>query len=542
MAKNGGKSKRRVTKRRVTITTTNKLGKPRRGGGLKQAKKRSRSAYLDMLENPLASDPAACPDGYTAQTTVFSLQNNGIPIATGAASTLQSLVVNPWSLGRSRERAGQCIAPVTLIANPTGTFIVPNSRVGTQPIVQYFATPADQAVFNSVPNVALAGLAASNVGDFMLVARSAANAALTSLETRNPIYYTGVGSGNGSSSTTTFSNPVISVYDRARPLCAAVKLTYIGPHGDGQKGILFINSAMLGPPGNGVSHFKTLSELKAHPDTVQVRVGADFQVNLYPASDVARGFTSLSGWRSPWGTCVASSNLALNDFSQSVIAVDSSNTGATTPYIAAQNLTVDACAVYPSDSYATFSTAGIAAAKQPLGMAGVIGAQRLGVISAVPLSGEVEDIDSKSGLEFLTNPFYAAPAVAIGGADLGSAQLSVSTNDTAALAAANVRDLSTSAALGQWPLLYIVMEGVPVASTMYDMKVKTHYEAVPQPSVASFITSMDTKSEPRVVETGTKIMEKKGDLRQTMAETMNYTNAFIGAGLVSYAARRAAGR
>lgn len=532
--KNGGKRSKKVTHRRTTITTTNKIGKPRKGGGQKQAKKRSRNAYLDMLANPMASDPAACPDGYTAQTTVFSLQNNGIPFSTGATSTLQSIVVNPWSLGRSRERAGQAMSLTTMINNPTGTFLVPNSRVGTQPVVQYFATPADQAKFNSIPNIALAGLSPSNVGDFLLVARSAANASGTSLETPNPVFYTGVGSGNASTSGSNFQNPVIAVYDRARPLCASVKLTYIGPHGDGQKGILFINSAMLGPPANGVSHFKTLAELKAHPDTVQVRVGADFQVNMYPASDVARGFTSLSGWRSPWGTCVASTNLALTDFTQSVICVDSSNAGPTTEYIKPENSTVDACAVYPGDAYATFSSIDIAPAKQPLGVVGLTGGQRLACISAVPMSGELEDIDSKSALEFSHNPFFAAPAVAIAATALRQTDFSLSTGDTAAFQAANVRDISASAALGQWPLLYIVMEGVPAASTMYDLKVKTHFEAVPQPSVASFISSMDTKSEPRVVEQGTKIMEQKGDLAGTIASTLAYTAAFMGGGAALY--------
>jgi len=293
--------------------------------------------------------------------------------------------------------------------------------------------------------------------------------------TQGPKYFPQNTTGGATLASGFFSTSLRAVYDRVRPLCAGLNFQYIGPHGDGQKGIIYVNTSMIGTPANGASHFGTLAELKSHPKTVMMRVGADFVVNMYPADTVSRAFVPLNNimpavasWsKAAWQSgAVSSGGAATASFDRVVFTS------------------------YPS----------ITAAGGVYDPVEVTGPSNVAVLCGSAVSSEI--------------PLASTESITAGNWTLTGQAPAVGKAATA-IAAEN------ASCMGQWPLMYVAIEASTASSSLYAISVKSHFEAIPNPRLAELFPIAEHPVSAAEVKEGDTIASYLGDLGSRLYGTLS---------------------
>lgn len=259
------------------------LRSSKRGGrGSASKSRRGRSAkytgslYGRMLANPASGPLAQYPDGYGSRTVVVRALYDSI-LSTCASSATQGPLrgepggfghlVRPWNIGNT---VYQGLNPGVYAGDTVGPIIMSDVSIGDV----------------SSNWAASTGGATSDGGGRL-----------------------------NSAATYTSQAAFLTNVQAYRFLCAQVDLEYIGPHGDGQTGTVFVNQTPVGNRSNdsndnslfpqtynwdtatgagNATTFWSPTEVMASPLTKAFPVGTNITFKMYPTSVVGDGFAPFA--------------------------------------------------------------------------------------------------------------------------------------------------------------------------------------------------------------------------------------------------------
>jgi len=426
-----------------------------------RARGRGASAYLKLLQDPLNADAVGIPDGYHSETVPVKLCAAGINTVTDDLGRSTQLIV-PWAVGANVGLMGYSFSTEDSSATDSD-----NAYQAATPLVFNQVTNSDYGTLSSAWKTTVG--ASPDVGFNWCMSNSTQITTGASKGTSlAPSFFPGL-----SSSYVLANNPFLTTYEKARFVCSAVQFTYIGPHGDSQKGNLFVNGSMLGLPEDGCSHFKTKSELKSHRGTQQIRIGADFVLRCYPASHEGTMFFDLRNVPSPVGSNAHATQFGRPSFVGPVGGVSSG-----------------AAVAYESGSAAY--------------AANVFQGTTIG--SGYAQIGDMSEAVGISGAYNLTG---VSPDTVIQARQRGALQGGV---------------------FGQMPCLYVLYENGPANTPLYEIKIVTNLECIPQPAVAPWISSMESKDNEEDMKVARKVCAVAGNFATTLAgELIGYSAPFASA-------------
>jgi hypothetical protein len=439
-----------------------------RDRGASMVASRARDAYLALLADPLLAEPTQVPDGYHADSSPIKLVQAGINMPIDNLGNGYGMI-DMHGFGTNGSTMGcWTTAAATKVGaganSAISTLSSGNNFIWFSPPSNYRQTTNWKSIAN---DSAVGGAAAP--GDVMTFSGggdwegATGNGPAQRLQTADPIAFTG--------------NPqLLNFFSHARFVAGGVQFKYTGPHGDSQKGLIYVNTSQIGLPDNGVTHFPSLAALVSHPDTVCFPLGTSFVVPLYPASVVGDGFVNLNAVVPACNPNTSRANLAFS-WTDGTAATRTATTTMIRPG-GSQDLSA-------------------------------VGSRQIDVLYAAG-SVTTNTVLSIAGIPMATNADGITYTVLDG-------SFTAENHD--------VQDRTTSVSsgvLGQLPVLYYYVVGAnpstpTVASPVYTMKVVTNLECIARPSVAQFISGESIPARPGAVKQGSKFMAIAGDLTKLFA-------------------------
>jgi hypothetical protein len=407
------------------------------------------SNYTALLMDPVAADPCQIPDGYHAETAAIKLVSAGLIFSVdGSGSSM--IMVDSHGFGQGQ--LPTCLLPST--TNEHASFTASSIAKTQQPYDIPFMWQMSGLAVRQTTNYENTGY---NTGD---ARESLPNA--VSWVVKNP--------DSTSGSPGSFLVPQVfpgldefhRLYNQARFVCGAVEFRYMGPHGNDQRGTMFVNTSQIGFPADGHSHFETLASLISHPDTVTFPVGTSVTIPLYPSSVVGEGFVHLENY-------------------QSVVAVNPNTVGE-----------LQWSSTVPSSVF-TQGTGAVSSGAPAQGPWFIDGGASA-VVTAAPVANAA------------AIPYGTGVGVIIDG---NFQPENDSSQDVARGLAGGV--------LNQLPTMYAAIVGGPTgslsaATAMYMVKVVFNVEAIVRPEVANIVGSTSVPSSPAAIARGRSLMNHLGDI------------------------------
>ncbi len=455
--------RRRTAVKKVTTTTDWRGAAPARRAvtriqNIVQGRGNLGSKYLAVLRDPLNADPAQIPDGYHAETTAVKLVSAGMIISTDNTGSATFAV-------DSRGFGGSMASP------------------GTQVNFSYLSAGYNQATYqtsNNTPFLWCAPPSAYWTTNF----NSSGNNGSIVRDGRMCWMGTGSTVADGASNGTPLAaqffpgiDDFLGLYNQGRFVSGAVQLTYIGPHGDSQRGAVYVNASQIGFPDNGVSHFDTRAALRSHPETVKFPIGTSVTIPFYPSSVVGEGFVPLNSIHGLVGAgpdCIRRvAGADVNLISSPTVGDIPGNT-----------------IVYPFTTTADRNTNTWGSKN--------LASSDLYALVAVPLTARTS-----------------------AGSDFSSSYPEAGTFSTITQDHMLARNACATGILNQLPVVYFNIEGATTTVTgIYDVKVVLNVEAIVRPSAASFIGATEVPHVPSAILAGKTMMETLGDLGSTIGSSI----------------------
>jgi len=426
---------------------------------------RSGSDYLGLLRDPLGHPPARIPDGYHAETAALKLSAAGIIWSTDQFGRAL-MMVDTHGMGQTSSMRGT----LPTAANTDASVVYSASR-------RYLNQYNVPFMWDAIPSLLRGAGNWNRVSEYAGLAVSANIVEQTAFLGAGTMNAAGFG---------TFTNPAqvfpgldqfVSLYNQVRFVCGAVQFTYTGPHGDSQKGALYVNTSQFGIPDDGCSHFETVAALKSHPSTIKLPLGTSVTIPLYPVDVVGEGFLPVSDVKS-------------------VVTIDPSADSSTKSGTTLNN---NVCM-----SPYKFT----------------------GAVSTSSIVNATNNGDNSTEIRYCIPPKQGnvnggTPAAPAWGPLDGN--IDGETHD-----AQDVVRGATSGIANQLPVLYACIEGGPTNSgtanyawstAQYDIKVVFNVEAVVRPSASTFVGAQRVPDAPAAVAAGKRVMGSLGDIAMSLGRT-----------------------
>lgn len=477
MAKASGKARKRSKLRKAAEKALRKQGvqlvnvkRSQRGPLARAAAIRSSTLgtgrwgteYLAVLKDPMGAPPARIPDGYHAETAALKLSQSGI-IWSSDRYGRALMMVDSHGIGQYASQRGTL--PTAANTDATVSYAA-SRRYQNQYNVPFF--------WDGMPSYT------RGAGNFTRI--NEYNGLGSYSNTVEQMAWLAAGSCSNMSFGT-YTNPCqtfpgldqfVTLYNQVRFVCGAIQFTYTGPHGDSQRGALYVNTSQFGIPDNGCSHFSTVAALKSHPSTIKLPLGTSVTIPIYPIDVVGEGFLPVSGVGS-------------------VVNMDPTTDGSTK----SGSVMANAIAMAPY----LFT----------------------GAVTTAQVCNATANGDNTTEIRYAIPPKQGAVN---GGTPTAPAWGPLDGNiDGEAHDAQDVlRGLSGGIA-NQLPVLYACIEGGPTtandttATAMYDIKVVFNVEAVVRPSAAGFVGAQRVPDAPAAVAAGKRIMGTLGDIAAQLGHT-----------------------